>query len=179
MMRALLAGLLLMACAGPYSGTPDRLWIPKAKAGTTMAGPASQSSIDDGPCTGNFDGDPISMGRRNQKAAKSLERQASNDIDQANGAAIATKSAKVVEALGYLKDALRNDPYDPKSTYDMAAAYALVGRKKCVMKLIQRLSDLANVPDPQVQADVASLKTKAKKDDAFDLLRKDVDGALQ
>jgi hypothetical protein len=177
MQRALLASLLIAACAGPYAGTPDRLWIPKAKDGTTAAGPASQSSIDDGPCTGNFDGDPWSMSKRNISKAKPLERSASNDIDAANGAARDVKSAKVVEALGFLTNALKADPYDPKSTYDMAAAYALVGRKKCVMKLLQRLTDLGNIPD--VAADVANLKTKAKKDSAFDLLRKDVDGALQ
>lgn len=75
-----------------------------------------------------------------------------------------------------LADSFRIDPYSPLATYSMAHAYALVGKKRCAVAMLQRLVDLSAIAE--LAGDVGKLKTRAKADAAFEPFRKEADGAL-
>ncbi len=88
----------------------------------------------------------------------------------------AQRRSQAVEGINLSNDALRVDPYSPQATYAMAHAYALVGKKRCAVAMLSRLTDLAT-GFPDLAGDVGKLVARAKTDAAFEPFRKEADGS--
>jgi hypothetical protein len=82
----------------------------------------------------------------------------------------------VIEAMGTLSNALRKDPYGPEPTYKLAVAYALVGKKKCSLALLERLKQLATLAD--VEKEASRTIQRAARDPAFAAFQKEAKTAL-
>jgi hypothetical protein len=143
---------------------------PKAKGPDT--GP-----VEPDTCKSNFDDTarkPANKGQREQ--AKGYAQDADNQLSGHEQAGWEARRAMVLRAISTLGDALRIDPYSPSATYQMAVAYALVGKKKCAVSMLTRLNDLGGFPD--LVPEIMKLKQKEKQDTSFDAMRKEADAAL-
>jgi hypothetical protein len=111
-----------------------------------------------------------------QNKAWSITQDAQNSMAGAENSVGGQRRSQVMEALTILSGALRVDPYSPQATLTMAHAYALVGKKRCALEMLGRLSDLGQLPE--LTGDVGKLKAQAKVDTAFEPFRKEADGKL-
>jgi hypothetical protein len=164
-------------CASPYSGKPERLKKPKAKkpdddkAGDDKG--AATAELDE-KCRTNFFDEPTKS--RREKDARNLSAQADRILFDAEGKQGPARQSGVVEALSKLSNALKADPYGPEPTYQMAVAYALVGKKGCSLRLLERLLELRKHPAVSKEAD--RVIKRALNDQRFEPFRKDADAAL-
>lgn len=165
----------MAGCAGPYSGKPERLKRPKKKKrpepkdGETAEGP----ELDD-KCRTNFFAEPTT--RRRPGQGRSLAKQADRILYDAEEQEGARRVSAVGDALNKLRNALKADPYGPEPTYKMAVAYAMVGKKGCSLALLERLQELAKLPELESEANRAI--NRALNDQSFEVFRKEADTAL-
>jgi hypothetical protein len=183
-MRALVlisSCMLALACASPHSGPAEALEMPKKKKpkeATDEKKIAEFGGLNEpDTCKWDFAGKeqplvkPAAANR-----AKSITQDGLNAMAGAETAIGVQRRNMVVEALGILNDALRVDPYSPQATYAMAVAYAYVGKKRCSLALLDRLTGLAQFPE--LAGDVGKLAGRAKAEPAFEPFRKQADQAL-
>lgn len=164
-------------CPGPYSGKPERLAKPRKKKRpepTAEEAVAQKEVVFDEKCRANFFDTPTSS--RKVGLARSLAKQADSLLAEADGQEGPARITSVKEALGKLKNALSADPYGPEATYKMAVAYALVGKKGCSLRLLERLQALTKHPDAGPEAE--RVINRAMADQSFDPFRKDADQAM-
>jgi hypothetical protein len=87
------------------------------------------------------------------------------------------QAQKMGAAVGKFTDALSMDPYNPKATYFLAAAYARAGKPTCSLNLLARLAEMASFPSKRDDIEGFSSrllgrnKWKGKPDPDFDALR--------
>jgi hypothetical protein len=163
-------------CASPYSGKPERLKKPRAKKKSddeAKPGATAAAELDE-KCRTNFFDEPTK--KRREKDARGLSAQADRMLFDAEGKQGAERQSGVVDALSKLSNALKADPYGPEPTYQMAVAYALVGKKGCSLRLLERLVELRKHPDVSKEAD--RVIKRALHDQRFEPFRKDADTAL-
>ncbi len=182
---ALGAGSVLAACgSGPYTGKPERLKKPRAKkrpegsANPTEvagAGGAASTPMSEDDCRTNFFAEPI-RGKRFKGEARSMAMQADSSLMAAERKFGPERQSMVIEAMGTLSNALRKDPYGPEPTYKLAVAYALVGKKKCSLALLERLKQLATLAD--VEKEASRTIQRAARDPAFTAFQKEAKTAL-
>ena len=83
----------------------------------------------------------------------------------------------LTQAVGKLLEALAADPYNVLATYNLASAYARIGRKQCSLNMLARLAEMAAFPsqrdDVSDMADYLIGRHKHKPDPDFDDLRSD------
>lgn len=176
----LVAGLV--GCVSPYSGPSESLSMPKKKPPKPATPGDSATPLYGGlqepdTCKNDFAGKEQSMPKpATANRARSVAQDADNAMAGADKTVGAQRRNMVMDALGLVNDALRIDPYSPLATYTMAKAYALVGKKKCSVLMLERLSTLGQHPD--LATDVGKMKTRAKTELAFEPFRKEADGAL-
>jgi hypothetical protein len=182
--RTLIAATLLFtACATPYSDPPDTLGMPKRKAPKPVSAEAAKVPVYGGlseadTCKFDFNQKDQPLTKKPQQVrAQSQAQDAENAMAGADGAIGAQRRNQVQEAIGISTEALRTDPYSPAATYAMARAYALVGKKRCSVAMLQRLGDLAT-GFPDLAGDVGKLVAREKTDGAFEPFRKEADSAL-
>lgn len=176
---AAILGLALLCgfpgCAEPYSGKPARLKTPrKKKPPETEEAAATAAPVLDEKCNTNFFEPPTD--RRNVRVAQSLAREADRLLVAAEDTAGQERIGTVKDALSKLSNSLKADPYGPEATYQMAAAYALVGKKRCALDLLERLQELTKMPD--VEGEAERTIQRALRDQRFELFRKDANAAL-
>lgn len=170
-----LAGLTTLAvlaagCAPLYSGKAEPLRKPQSK---TRPPEADQPIKWTEPCDVDFFADGSRL-KRNTPLAISESARAD--------AAMMTALAKddpipgVLDAIGKYKAALVADPYNAEATKGLAVAYAKVYFKGCAVKLLGRLSEMAD--NPTFSADATRMVDSAVADSAFDGFRNDADAAL-
>jgi predicted Zn-dependent protease len=182
-MRALiLAAFLLAACASPYAEAPDTLSMPKRKAPKPSAEaakvPVYGGLAEPDTCKFDFNAKDQPLTKKPQQVrAQSQAQDAENVMAGADNAAGAQRRGQVQEALTLSTEALRTDPYSPAATYAMARAFALVGKKRCAVAMLQRLGDLAT-GFPDLSGEVGKLVAREKTDGAFEPFRKEADGAI-
>jgi hypothetical protein len=92
--------------------------------------------------------------------------------------AVPDKQAHIVAAVQKFHNALAADPYNVKATYNLAAAYARVGRNQCALNLLQRLVEMSTFPSQKEEVQDAAnrlfgrgKKWKDQPDPDFDRLR--------
>ena len=177
-----LASLLLLAftladlaCASPYAAPAEKLVLPKKKG---KGKPVDPSTLVNDPdqCTYNFAKPAINPARRKVDAAVRAAQEADGTLSEAKNEAPAARLNTLLEQVDKLKAALAMDPYSPQATYELAVAYALIGKNKCAVAMVERLADLGKFAD--VADDAAKFKSKVRKETAFSFIQKDVEGAL-
>jgi hypothetical protein len=177
------AGSALAACgSGPYTGKPEKLKKPREKKrpeGATTASEVSEgapkTAMSDEECRTNFFAEPM-KGRRGKTEARGMAMQAESTLMAAERQFGPQRQQLVIEAMGTLSNALRKDPYGPEPTYKLAVAYALVGKKKCTLALLERLKQLATLPD--VEKEAQRTIQRAARDPAFASFQKEAKTAL-
>lgn len=75
-----------------------------------------------------------------------------NDADEQNGLDPKSREESLTEAVSTFIAALGADPYNVQATYNLAAAYARIGRPQCALTLLDRLVQMNS--HPSRQADV-------------------------
>jgi hypothetical protein len=178
-------GTALAACgSGPYTGKPERLKKPRAKkrpegsANPTEvagAGGGAATPMSEDDCRTNFFAEPA-RGRRQKNEARSMAMQADSTLMAAERKFGPERQQMVVEAIGTLSNALRKDPYGPEPTYKLAVAYALVGKKKCSLALLERLKQLGGLAD--AEKETSRTIQRAARDPAFAAFQKEAKTAL-
>jgi hypothetical protein len=63
------------------------------------------------------------------------------------------REALVTEAVDLLIVALKADPYNVHATYNLAAAYARIGREQCSLNLLERLIDLRKLSSMKLEVE--------------------------
>lgn len=177
------AGTALTACgSGPYTGKPEKLKKPREKKrpeGATTASEVSDGgakpAMSDEDCRTNFFAEPI-KGKRQKAEARGMAMQAESALIAAERQFGPQRQQMVIEAMGTLDNALRKDPYGPEPTYKLAVAYALVGKKKCTLALLERLKQLGTLPD--VEKEAQRTIQRAARDPAFSAFQKEAKTAL-
>jgi tetratricopeptide (TPR) repeat protein len=187
---ALTAALLLGACATkslPPAGDPlrpDAKPLPAVVAveeTVSVARPLAQAPEDCEPVAPNAGPPPKSYKERNidegaAHAKQGLQILFESEDDTRPSDEIARK---LEEAIERFFTALAADPYNPRATYNLAAAYARIGRNQCSLNLLARLVAMRNWPSNKV-AVAGHLdrlfgrgkRWKGKPDRDFDQLRR-------
>jgi len=169
-----------VGCAHPYSGKPEKLKKPRKKKRpepTAEEGAAKEEVVWDEECRTNFFDDK-KPGRRNPRGAEALVKQADSLLLQADSEEGPARINAVIEALSKLTNALEKDQYSPEATYKMAVAYALVHKKGCALRLLERLKELEKMEEGGVGRKASLTAKRAANDMAFDGFRKDADAAM-
>lgn len=152
---AVLAAFGMAACAGMYDAKPDPVPKPhkKAKPPDTGPGPAAEIKYDE-DCKAKFQEDnKTAMAKRRPANAAPLIDQGDSLLAQIGSTSDpAAAATNAVDAINKYKNALAQDPYSAKATYQLAVAYALVRKKGCALALLKRLTDLQKYPDFENEA---------------------------
>jgi hypothetical protein len=159
---------------GKYDGPAEDLVMPRVKPmpEKPVAKPTGPTEPD--TCKYNFDNPPVAVATKGKHdSAKGLANDADNTLSGAATANWQQRRNMVITAISQLNDALKADPYSPAATYEMAAAYAVGGKKKCMIAMLTRLNDIGAIPE--LAAEVAKLKQKIKTDASFDDFRKEAE----
>ena len=84
---------------------------------------------------------PIEFTERSIPEGTKLAGQALGELKTAESAEIdrSTREQYITDAVEHFITALRADPYNVSATYNLAAAYARIGRKQCSINLLTRL----------------------------------------
>ena len=64
-----------------------------------------------------------------------------------------TREGLITEAVDEFITALLADPYNVRATYNLAAAYARIGRKQCAINMLIRLLQMKNHPSRKVDVE--------------------------
>ncbi len=168
-----------VGCAHPYSGKPEKLKKPRKKKRPepTVEETKAKEVVWDEECRTNFYDDK-KPGRRNPRAAEGLVKQADALLLEADNKEGADRVNAVVDALSKLDNALAKDVFNPEATYKMAVAYALVRKKGCALRLLERLNELQKMEEGGVGHKAKLAIKRAVNDMAFDGFRKDADAAM-
>jgi hypothetical protein len=131
---------LCAGCAGSVGPAPEpRRPEPPAEAAEPPA-PADCAPIAGEPAPVPYAERSIDEARN--LAASGLARmEASRDRSQP----LAAREAALSEAVDHFITALLADPYQVRATYELAAAYATIGRRQCALNLLARLAPLGEL----------------------------------
>jgi hypothetical protein len=103
---------------------------------------------------------PLTFDERSIPEGMRLADIGAADLQAANQAEAsrATREQEMTDAVSSFLTALAADPYNVKATYELAAAYARIGRKQCTINLLQRILQMR--PHPSKHAEVESFLDK-------------------
>lgn len=78
--------------------------------------------------------------------AQRLSEEGLAKLQAAEGSSLdpASREQLITDAVSSFLDSLSADPYNINSTYNLAAAYARIGRKQCAYNLLDRLVQMKN-----------------------------------
>ena len=148
---ALAAALLAPAgaaagCGGGKIKTAPPPLRPQARSSPAQAGAQRQRSDceeivpSDGPA-------PLSYDERSVEEAENLANQGFDMLQQSAPSDDGAASEEMLEqAVHRFITALLADPYNVHATYNLAAAYARIGRGQCAVNLLARLVPLRRLP---------------------------------
>jgi tetratricopeptide (TPR) repeat protein len=63
------------------------------------------------------------------------------------------KEKRITQAVQKFFIALEADPYNARATYNLAAAYARIGRNQCALNLLARLAEMSSWPSQKAHLD--------------------------
>jgi hypothetical protein len=176
-MKRLLLCLLFVAChekqeltAPPPPLRPEADPVPVVKT-------VVQKDCD--PVEGsNGELKPISFDERSIPEGAKLAEQAKGELKTAESAEVErqTREQYITDAVEHFITALGADPYNVTATYNLAAAYARIGRKQCSINLLTRMLQMR--AHPSKHADVEAhldrlLGRKTVLDPDFAEMRRD------
>jgi hypothetical protein len=183
---SLLVALILGACAPAVVATgASQPMRPKPKTLEPPPPPVTYGPPTDcAPVAGRTGGEAIPFKAQRRGEAEALASDglaaliSSEDPQDPGGAPHDQYISRFETAVEKFLLALELDPYNVKATYNLAAAYARLGRKECALNLIDRLNEMRAFPSRKKDVDDAFFrlfgsggKWKGKPDPDFDLLR--------
>ena len=139
---ALLAGALVGGCAHSVPPAPPPLRpAPRATGdrNTERRTDCAALSPSDGPA-------PLSYDERSIEESENLANQGFSLLEQSSKAEGEAREHLFEQAVHRFITALLADPYNVHATYNLAAAYARIGRAQCAVNLLARLVPLEKLP---------------------------------
>ena len=140
--------------------------------------PPAVAQKDCDPVEGNNELKPIGFNERSIPEGAKLAEQAKGELKTAESAEVEklTREGYINDSVDHFLTALSADPYNVTATYNLAAAYARIGRKQCSINLLTRLLQMR--PHPSKHAEVEAhldrlLGRKQILDPDFSEMRKD------
>lgn len=167
----------LAACGGAEKPTaPPPPLRPEADAAAAKPAQAIQKDCD--PVDPGAEAKPLSFDARSIPEGNRLAEQGKAKLRAAHSAEVtrASREDMITQAVDDFITALRADPYNITATYNLAAAYATIGRYQCTINLLTRLLQMR--PHASKHADVEAaidrlLGRKQVLDPDFSEMRKD------
>ncbi len=182
-LAACAGAFLLAACgpgAGPHPAGPP--WRPKPK----KAGPVVAEVVEEPPDCPKQDptkGPDYKPYRdRVLELGQNLADQGLKLLHESEERArpVHDRNARLQQAVEKFIDALAADPYNIRATYNLAAAYARIGRRQCVLNLLSRMVEMSTFPSQKEAISDATdrlfgrgKKWQGKPDPDFEDLRSD------
>jgi len=121
---------------------------------------------------------PLTFDERSIPEGQRLADLGTAQLQAAQGGQIdrATRESGITQAVESFLTALAADPYNVHATYELAAAYSLIGRKQCTINLLTRLLQMR--PHASKHAEVEAhidhlLGRKQALDPDFNDMRRD------
>lgn len=151
----LTASLALAACGGGQKVTPPPPpYRPAEVQEPTLSGPL-RTDCDPPDPSQSKDAMMYSERAPSINEAQQLAEEGLAEFEGSKGNALdpQTREDKVTRAVEDFLAALAADPYNVHATYNLAAAYASIGRKQCALNLLVRL--IAMKDHTSRKADVA------------------------
>jgi hypothetical protein len=144
-----LGAILLAACgpgAGPFpAGAP---WRPKPKKvkpsiAEAVAEPpdCAKQEPDKGPDFKPYRDRVIDLGQNLADQGLKLLHESEEKARPVND-----RNNKLQSAVDKFLEALAADPYNIRATYNLAAAYARIGRRQCSLNLLARMAEMHSFP---------------------------------
>ena len=142
--HVLLAACAFASVAACKSKTPITAppppFRPEAKL---VAGPTAPTRVDCDPPDPSMQPDAKTYAERAPRIdeAKRLSEEGLAKLQAAEGSSLdpASREQLITDAVSTFLDSLSADPYNVNATYNLAAAYARVGRKQCAYNMLDRL----------------------------------------
>jgi len=155
----MMAALLATAAGGPAAcggGSTVKPAPPPLRPQARRAPlPAAQRQRSDCESVVPSDGpSPLSYEERSVEEAENLANQGYDLLQGSSADQDSQQSERMLEqAVHRLITALLADPYNVHATYNLAAAYARIGRGQCAVNLLARLVPLRRLPSlaPKVE----------------------------
>jgi hypothetical protein len=99
---------------------------------------------------------PIDFNSRSPVEARRLAEKAKGELRTAESAEVerTTREQYITEAVVDFITALGADPYNITATYNLAAAYARIGRKQCSINLLTRLLQMRSHPSRHAEVEL-------------------------
>ena len=146
-LSVVLGGAFGAACGGGGGTRVKSAPSPLRPEPRKMA-PQPQVSRDDCEPVSPSEGPaPLSYAERSVEEAENLANQGFAMLQQAGpGGGDATGEQMLEQAVHRFITALLADPYNVHATYNLAAAYARIGRAQCSVNLLARLVPLRKLP---------------------------------
>jgi hypothetical protein len=148
----MMAALLAAAAAGPAAcggGSTVKPAPPPLRPQARRAPlPAAQRQRSDCDSVVPSDGpSPLSYEERSVEEAENLANQGYDLLQGSSADQDSQQSEQMLEqAVHRFITALLADPYNVHATYNLAAAYARIGRGQCAVNLLSRLVPLRRLP---------------------------------
>jgi tetratricopeptide (TPR) repeat protein len=190
-MRRLAAAavLVFVACGPKNSGPPGDPLRPQAKSLPAVVAVEERVPVSQPLAQAPDDCEPMAP---NQGPPHKTYKERNIDEGAANAAAglktlIESESrslpyeevaTKIEQAVQKFFAALAADPYNARATYNLAAAYARIGRNQCALNLLARLAAMKSFPSQKAAVEDhknrlfgTGKKWNGKPDPDFDRLR--------
>jgi len=139
MKRALFL-LALAACGGKVTKAPPP-FRPKPAPAEEAPKPTETGPTDCQPVTTRDQLPALTYGERSIPEADRLAAAGTQQLATASAQGVdkGERERLITEAVQSLVQALLADPYNVNATYNLAAAYARIGRSQCSLNLLERL----------------------------------------
>jgi len=136
--------LVSAACGGSTPAAPQPL-RPKPR---DFEQQSSQTRLDCDVVTPDEGPTPLRFDERSIEEAENLANQGFDMLEQAQDRELGQEQVErlIEQAVHRLATALLADPYNVHATYNLAAAYARIGRPQCAINLLSRLVPLRTLP---------------------------------
>jgi hypothetical protein len=176
-LAVILLVLIAASCGKAGVNAPPPL---RPAAETTGTG-ASAVAKDDCEPTDPADEDPAkSYDQRSIPEAEKLARSGMSKLRGAESREVdgPTRDNLLVEAVDDFITALIADPYNVNATYNLAAAYARIGRQQCTINFLKRLLQMRTHPSKRAEVESRIDRLLGRKKQALDAdfngMRRDV-----
>lgn len=193
----ILPALFAVGCAGKLPPPSDPLRPPAEKLAATqgtgqgvgkVVNGVMEQSANDCPPTAPNEGPPAKpYSERSEREAEDYATQGLKMLVQAEDQSrpVGEVTDLIEKSVQKFHVALAADPLNVKATYNLAAAYARIGRNQCAVNLLARLSAMKNFPSRKKNSPVAGAfgisqcgdvllgRNGKKPDPDFDTLRAD------
>jgi hypothetical protein len=150
---SVLGALFAGACGGGQKLTPPP--PPFRPEEIKVEGPTAPTKVDCEPTNPALTPDAKTYPERAPSIPEAVALAASglSKLQAAEGVGLDAKTREdmITDAVNEFLAALSSDPYNVNATYNLAAAYARIGRKQCAVNLLDRLVLMKDHPSRRVE----------------------------